>query len=394
MGLRPHPAGDPLSYPRVGARHTADRRRRSITSANLGIALSSVVIVLVAAMLHRHLPADLGASPEPALLLAAALYAGKTLLNLAILRRPAVRRVDQLAGYADVALDLAAMATFFVTITPESRTMMAAVMVVPALNAAVRFGLPGAITTWACALGIYGAVTVQALVGDPSLSDHDIALQLFTLGTAGLASFLAAMTSGLQTRAVNHHLVLLEQTQAVLEHQATHDPLTGLANRSALYRRTTSWVGPGALLAVDLDGFKLVNDIYGHAVGDEVLRKVATRLAAGVRAEDLVVRTGGDEFVVLLAGADAEAARAVAATITAAIPQPLQTATARVTVGASVGVAVVTDDGPWDIDALCVEADTRMYQAKVFRKRADGQHPRLIDGTTRRSQPDQRTRSS
>ncbi len=83
--------------------------------------------------------------------------------------------------------------------------------------------------------------------------------------------------------------------------QAATDPLTGLGNRSALRRRLDAATGDVTLVAIDLDGFKPVNDVHGHATGDEVLQVVAERLRSVVREDDLVVRFGGDEFAVVLA---------------------------------------------------------------------------------------------
>lgn len=151
---------------------------------------------------------------------------------------------------------------------------------------------------------------------------------------------------------------------------ATSDELTGLANRAAFMRelhvalrRLEREPGPLALLYVDLDGFKRVNDVLGHAEGDRVLGEVAQRLSSAVRPLDLVGRIGGDEFGVLLAVSTqpADAIR-VAARIQRALSQPLESGERAVS--ASVGVAFATGSGDTP-DALVRRADTAMFEAKA-----------------------------
>jgi diguanylate cyclase (GGDEF)-like protein len=126
--------------------------------------------------------------------------------------------------------------------------------------------------------------------------------------------------------------------------------------------------GPGSLTGVivfDLDGFKGINDTWGHAAGDELLRGVARRMAAEVRAGDTVVRLGGDEFVVLLPDLDEPGrAEATAQRVLAALGEPLQLPGTTVRVRASAGVAVGRGTGT-HIDALLSEADTALYEAKA-----------------------------
>ena len=147
-----------------------------------------------------------------------------------------------------------------------------------------------------------------------------------------------------------------------LRHQAFHDDLTGLANRALFTERLGEALtagGPVAVMLVDLDDFKLVNDALGHAAGDAVLRATADRLVTCVRAGDTVARLGGDEFAVLLtppAPADLEL---FAARIVAACERPVGAAR----VGASVGVAVSLP-GATDSGALLLAADHAMYAVK------------------------------
>lgn len=162
---------------------------------------------------------------------------------------------------------------------------------------------------------------------------------------------------------------------------ATHDHLTGLPNRALLADRVQQAIAqhardgvPFALLFIDLDGFKLVNDRCGHQAGDEVLRQVARRLGERVRAVDTVARIGGDEFVVLLAGlADRSLASEIASELVDAVRQPVALPDGPCAVGASVGVAVHPQDGN-DLDALLASADQAMYEAK----RAGGNRIRLV----------------
>jgi diguanylate cyclase (GGDEF)-like protein/PAS domain S-box-containing protein len=165
----------------------------------------------------------------------------------------------------------------------------------------------------------------------------------------------------------------LKRAQAALARQATHDPLTGLPNRRLLIEALITALadlgrghrtGTVALMFVDLDRFKLVNDVLGHDAGDALLRTAAARLRNAVRAHDMVARFGGDEFVVLLQHvADRGELHDVAQRILDAIATPIQVGGETADVGASVGIATASgpDDDP---DALVRNADAAMYRAK------------------------------
>jgi diguanylate cyclase (GGDEF)-like protein len=162
---------------------------------------------------------------------------------------------------------------------------------------------------------------------------------------------------------------------AELEATADVDPLTAVFNRRGFereLRRTLSYVnryGPSAALVyLDLDGFKPVNDRFGHAAGDAVLKAVAATLVAHVRASDLVARLGGDEFAVILWNVAAPVAAAKAAALEAAIvARSVGFADATLAVGASVGVAMI---GPNDTQAdVLARADAAMYARKQERGR-------------------------
>ena len=166
-----------------------------------------------------------------------------------------------------------------------------------------------------------------------------------------------------------------ERAQHDLAYQAAHDALTGLPNRAdalhqielALSRAQRSGDLLG-LLFVDLDGFKAVNDMFGHRGGDEVLRVVAARLGDVVRGGDMVARLGGDEFVVLLENVDSEtSALHIAQRVITEISRPIPLGGARehaVRVGASVGMAI-SQDGSTDGGRLLHDADTAVYRAKT-----------------------------
>jgi diguanylate cyclase (GGDEF)-like protein len=151
--------------------------------------------------------------------------------------------------------------------------------------------------------------------------------------------------------------------QEELRHQATHDTLTGLPNRTLLQERLEALPAgaPVSLAVLDLDGFKQVNDAHGHHAGDALLVEVARRLTAALDPEDLAVRIGGDEFALLLPGADGRRAERVAERCAAVLREPVRVAGADLRVGASVGVATGTVG---ETARLLVQADAAMYVRK------------------------------
>jgi diguanylate cyclase (GGDEF)-like protein/PAS domain S-box-containing protein len=156
--------------------------------------------------------------------------------------------------------------------------------------------------------------------------------------------------------------------EAQLAHQANHDPLTGLPNRTLLAQYVAERFHPGvgglACLFLDLDNFKVVNDSLGHTAGDELLVEVATRLRATVRPGDLVARFGGDEFVVVCEQVAEDDAVALAERITAALAEPMRLGGVDVRPHASVGVTVQTAEH-LGAEELIRDCDIAMYQAKA-----------------------------
>ena len=157
-----------------------------------------------------------------------------------------------------------------------------------------------------------------------------------------------------------------------LRERSLHDPLTGLANRSLFYERVSHAIARVvrqsdalvAVLYVDLDNFKAVNDTLGHARGDRLLQLVAERLLTAVRGSDTVARLGGDEFAMLLEDlTSADAALVVAERALSLMTKPFELNGQSVNVGASIGIAIRSKGGLGP-DALINEADTAMYEAK------------------------------
>lgn len=163
---------------------------------------------------------------------------------------------------------------------------------------------------------------------------------------------------------------LLEKQQR-LDRLAHHDQLTGLPNRLFLavhlpmaMEESRKSRKPLAVLFLDLDRFKHINDTHGHEVGDKLLQEVAQRIQASVRAEDIVVRMGGDEFVVILSGIKTlEQANETAARILASLKEPLVIAGQPLVTTVSIGLSMYPRDGE-DVGALLRHSDTAMYQAK------------------------------
>ncbi|WP_448248552.1 diguanylate cyclase domain-containing protein [Thalassotalea agariperforans] len=176
-------------------------------------------------------------------------------------------------------------------------------------------------------------------------------------------------------RRLYHEIKRRKALEIKMKHMANHDELTGLANRTLLTERINSAINfhkrqglTLAVLFIDLDGFKHINDNYGHDVGDELLVQLTDRLQACVRESDTVARFGGDEFVLLLTGLnDKKEAAFIAEKALKVIRQPVELSIATVAVSCSIGISAFPDDGDSDTELLKV-ADTLMYRVKAHGK--------------------------
>jgi diguanylate cyclase (GGDEF)-like protein len=221
-------------------------------------------------------------------------------------------------------------------------------------------GRPVTLSTSSASRG-WSAVTVQ----DATAWSSDLAATRERAGVA-LAALLTAVLGLLLWAFHRAHT-----TQRRLAEQRLHDPLTGLGQRVmfehhlnaafARRRRTQTAVG---LLYCDLDGFKQINDKYGHNVGDRLLENVGARIKDTIRSDDLAVRLGGDEFAVVAEGLEGDALDQLARRISDAVEQPVTIGRTVLTPRISIGTATATDD---DAQTLIHTADLAMYAAKAAR---------------------------
>jgi diguanylate cyclase (GGDEF)-like protein len=196
------------------------------------------------------------------------------------------------------------------------------------------------------------------------------AVGIFALGLLAVTLVTAVYDAHLQSRA-RIQARRLQQANAQLQHQATHDALTGLPNRLLFLDRLEREIahaerdgGIFAVLVVDLDRFKVINDTLGHGPGDELLIEIARRLSNAVRSADTVARTGGDEFLLLIKGIRAPAdAALIASSIVSELDRPVSIGGVEVQTSASIGISVYPADGS-DSDSLVAHADEAMYFAK------------------------------
>jgi diguanylate cyclase (GGDEF)-like protein/PAS domain S-box-containing protein len=200
-----------------------------------------------------------------------------------------------------------------------------------------------------------------------------------------------------------HDITERKRANAVVAYQALHDGLTGLPNRGLLHTGLQTAVSdehnggrPVALMLLDLDRFKEVNDTLGHQVGDLLLQHIARRLQEAVGADALVARLGGDEFAVLLPGNDSTDAARVAETLVRVVQAPLVVGGQVIAVDVSIGIAGVPEHAQ-DADTLLRCADVAMYQAKrsgagaaVYSAEDDRHHPDRRASSRRAAQTEPR----
>jgi len=210
---------------------------------------------------------------------------------------------------------------------------------------------------------------VQAVAGAAAVPLGVAVLRAGVLTALGLATWSAGVAYRASAREAEAGRSAAERAGARLEHAATHDEVTGLPNRILLQRSLTSALersGPTALLLLDLDRFKEVNDTLGHRCGDVLLQHVAERLRAVPLdvAGASVSRLGGDEFAVLVPGADEAAARLVGGRLRHSLEAPFQVEQVLVAIDASIGIALAPEHGA-SADLLLQHADVAMYAAKT-----------------------------
>jgi diguanylate cyclase (GGDEF)-like protein len=190
------------------------------------------------------------------------------------------------------------------------------------------------------------------------------------IAVLAITTILLVYDGHLESRTRKHN-AQLEKANAQLEHAATHDSLTGLPNRVLLADRLAQATAQSerysrgfAVMVVDLDRFKSINDSLGHIAGDELLKEMASRLSQQLRKADTLARLGGDEFVLVLneisGPRDAET---VASKVLAGMAQPVTLSGLEVQISASIGISVFPEDGV-DAETLLQHADAAMYHAK------------------------------
>jgi diguanylate cyclase (GGDEF)-like protein len=170
---------------------------------------------------------------------------------------------------------------------------------------------------------------------------------------------------------IGQQLSELHQSRQDLEHLAQHDPLTGLPNRALFSDRMALAISAVrrdqtrlALMFIDLDDFKPVNDAHGHSVGDQLLKEIGSRLRKAIRESDTAARIGGDEFVILLRNVQSgEDAMAVAEKVRIAVRAPFIINHVSISISASIGIAIYPESGQ-DLAELSKSADVAMYAAK------------------------------
>jgi diguanylate cyclase len=197
-----------------------------------------------------------------------------------------------------------------------------------------------------------------------------LVIATLTLGLLAITTILLVYDAHLESN-VRRYTEMLESANARLRHAATHDVLTGLPNRVLLADRLRQAIARAsrhqtrfAVLVVDLDRFKAINDSLGHIAGDELLQEVARRLSRLLRKEDSLARLGGDEFVLLIHEVSIpQDAEEVARKVLNQVALPVQLAGLEVHVSPSVGICLCPDDGS-DSETLLQHADAAMYHAK------------------------------
>lgn len=233
----------------------------------------------------------------------------------------------------------------------------------------LRAGIAWVVITLAICTACYASATLGVgyvqLMTDQSVVDAMyILLQFVLMVMLGGGLVIYELMNSLLTKRLN-------EERSKFEHKASHDDLTGIPNRFEFFRRIKSVIGEArereqkvAIVYLDLDGFKPVNDLLGHHIGDEALQAVARRLQNVLRLSDTTARLGGDEFALILPGIHVPTdIQIIMPKILAAIREPIKVDRLDVVVHASCGVAIFPDHST-DHSELCRYADKAMYLAK------------------------------
>ena len=225
---------------------------------------------------------------------------------------------------------------------------------------------------------IVGIVLVLSLVLRALLLPPDLAARSLLPGVA-----MALLIAVPLTWVVGQRLREVQDRSTQLEHALDYDPLTGVQTRASFYKRVAaSGNGRCVVIVVDIDDFKGFNDRHGHFAGDQALRQFAAILTSNCRRDDIVARFGGEEFVIVLSGADIEAGRMVAERLALRVRQSAIFCGAQTLhLTASFGVSALPSGG--DMDKALRQADEALYRAKragrdqavVFRPERDGKSP-------------------
>jgi diguanylate cyclase len=307
--------------------------------------------------------------------MAAKMSVPETLLNAAVpalgayaATRNALPRVVR-SGIASVAVMLtSAVVVHLMSGSIEGHFHFFAMIPVVALYEDwIAFGL--AVSVVLMHHGVMGTVDPQTVYNHSGAWDHPWRYAFIHAAFFGSACVGAIINWRLHEKARDAEALLT----ARMRHQAHHDALTGLPNRTQLLERAHALLGEGdgttsvAVLLIDLDRFKEINDVLGHASGDVLLAHVGPRMATAVREGDLLARLGGDEFAAVLPHADEKTAVAVAKRLLELLTETVDVGDVALQVDGSIGIAVANLGSDHTIDTLLRQADIAMYTAKRAR---------------------------
>ena len=326
--------------------------------------------------------------PHARVPMAAGFVAALLLVNLLSLWATRTRTVAGLRTVAvvETAADAALTYGLVLLFTFDPHSSLWALLIIPVLEGATRASLAGALWAW---IGVSLAYLGREIWGVSAYDYREFGLDgvTYVVGIIGIVAVSMGLTArSLRQRTAAHRAAKaeaelradeLQRAKSLLAHQAAHDDLTGLANRAQFLDRLTEALEPSdgaeqadqpqdtvAVLFIDLDALKAVNDELGHAAGDELLRLAAARLRHTVRSEDLVARLGGDEFTVLVHGADDPGElEAVAGRVVERFREPFSLTAGRGRATVSLGIAT-GQAGRDSAGRVVSAADTAMYAAK------------------------------